>query len=158
MLLAGRIDDTTHVLLNHIRVNDDLFPNCMKTKLNWSTNVRDERDAPWQIILGAMDTTYCVLVSTAIWLEMNLRTNPSAMLSPHVFCFCDNNVSIPTGGQKSKDTQNIFGQKIFKMVEFAACDNDNVACLLGSHSICKYAATHCQRCGCNKDEKDIRGR
>ena len=44
------------------------------------------------------------------------------------------------------------------MVEFAACDNDNVACLLGSHSIRKYAATHCRRCGCNKDEKDIRGR
>jgi hypothetical protein len=101
---------------------------------------------------------YCVLVSTVIWLETKFRTNPSAMLLPYVFCFC-NRVSIPTGGQKSKDiTQNIFGQKIFKMVEFAACDNDNVACLLGSHSIRKYTATHGQRCGCNKDDKDIRGR
>jgi len=155
--VIGRIDDTTQVLINHIRVHDS-FPNCLKTKLNWSKNVRDERDAPWQIILGAMDTTYCVLVSTATWLEMNLRTNPSAMLSPYLFCFCDD-VTIPAGGKKSKDiAQNIFGQKIFKMVEFASCDNDNVACLLGSHSIRKYAATHCRRCGCNKDEKDIRGR
>ena len=58
--VIGRIDDTTQVLINHIRVHDS-FPNCLKTKLNWSKNVRDERDAPWQIILGAMDTTYCVL-------------------------------------------------------------------------------------------------
>jgi hypothetical protein len=158
--VIGRSDDTTQVLINHIRVHDS-FPNCLKTKLNWSKNVRDERDAPWQIILGAMDTTYCVLVSTAVWLEMNLRTNPSAMLSPYLFCFCDD-VSIPTGGQKSKDiAQNIFGQKIFKMDEFASRDvDDNLASssLLGSHSIRKYAATHCRRCGCNKDEKDIRGR
>jgi hypothetical protein len=115
----------------------------LKTKLNWSKNVRDERDAPWQIILGAMDTTYCVLVSTAIWLEMNLRTNPSAMLSPYLFCFCDD-VSIPAGGQKSKDiAQNIFGQKIFKMEEFASheiIDGNVASSLLGSHSIRKYAA------------------
>ena len=54
--VIGRIDDTTQVLINHIRVHDS-FSNCLKTKLNWSKNVRDERDAPWQIILGAMDTT-----------------------------------------------------------------------------------------------------
>ena len=47
------------------------------------------------------------------------------------------------------------------MDEFASRDvDDNLASssLLGSHSIRKYAATHCRRCGCNKDEKDIRGR
>ena len=30
--------------------------------------------------------------------------------------------------------------------------------MLGSHSIRKYAAAHTRKCGCNKDEKDIRGR
>ena len=159
--VIGRIDDTTQVLVNHIRVHDT-FPNCLKTKLNWSKNVGDERDAPWQIVLGSMDTTYCVLVSMAIWFELNLRANASAMLSPYLFSFCDD-ISIPTGGQKSKDiAQTIFGQKIFKMEAFA-CGNDangdeGAACLLGSHSIRKYAATHSRRCGCNKDEKDIRGR
>ena len=98
-----------------------------------------------RFIGGAMDRMYFVLVSTATWLEMNLQTNPSAMLVPYLFCFSDK-VSIPApGGQKSKDiAQKNFGQKILKMAEFAACDNDNVACLLGSHSIRKYAATHCQ--------------
>ena len=158
--VIGRIDDTTQLLIDHIRVHDS-FPNCLKTKLNWSKNVGEERDAPWQIVLGSMDTTYCVLVSTAIWFELNLRANASAMNSPYLFSFCDD-ISIPTGGRKSKDiAQTIFGQKIFKMQEFA-CGNDRDAavnaCLLGSHSIRKYAATHCRRCGCNKDEKDIRGR
>jgi hypothetical protein len=156
--VIGRIDDTTQVLVDHIRVHDS-FPNCLKTKLNWSKNVGEERDAPWQIVLGSMDTTYCVLVSIAIWFELNLRANASALISPYLFSFCDD-ISIPTGGQKSKDiAQTIFGQKIFKMEEFAACgDAGETACLLGSHSIRKYAATHCRRCGCNKDEKDIRGR
>ncbi len=99
-----------------------------------------------------MDTTYCVLVSIAIWFELNLRANASAMISPYLFLFCDD-ISIPTGGQKLKDiAQTIFGQKIFKKEEFAACgDAGETACLLRSHSIRKYAATHCRRCGCNKD-------
>jgi hypothetical protein len=54
--IVGRIDDTTQVLIDHLHVHDS-FSNCLKTKLNWSKNVGDERDAPWQIILGSMDTT-----------------------------------------------------------------------------------------------------
>ena len=44
--VIGRIDDTTQVLIDHLRVHDS-FSNCLKTKLNWSKNVGDERDAPW---------------------------------------------------------------------------------------------------------------
>jgi hypothetical protein len=35
---------------------------------------------------------------------------------------------------------------------------DSGSALLGSHSIGNYAATQARKCGCNKDEKDIRGR
>ena len=43
-------------------------------------------NVPWQIILGSMDTTYFVLVSLAIWMEMNImHTNESAGASPYVF-------------------------------------------------------------------------
>ena len=44
--VIGRIDDTTQVLIDHLCVHDS-FSNCLKTKLNWSKNVGDERDAPW---------------------------------------------------------------------------------------------------------------
>ena len=52
--LIARIDDTTQVVLEHLRAHDS-FPNALKTRLNWSKNVEDERDAPWQIVLGAMN-------------------------------------------------------------------------------------------------------
>ena len=159
--VIARIDDTTQVLIEHIRVHDS-FAHCLKTKLNWSKNVADERDAPWQMVLGSVDTTYCVLVSLAIWLEMNMRANGNAATSPYAFSFSDD-VDVPSGGQKAKNiAQAIFGQKVFKMEAFSNVggDNDNsgTTLLLGSHSIRKYAATHARKCGCSKDEKDIRGR
>ncbi len=140
-------------MVDHLRVHD-AFPNCLKTKLNWSKNVGDERDAPWQ--MGSMDTMYCVLVSMAVWMEMNMRANASAGNSPYVFSFSDD-VAVPSGGLNVKSiAQIVFGQKVFKMEQFRnAADSGS---LLGSHSIRKYAATHARKCGCNKDEKDIRGR
>ena len=50
--LLARIDDRTQVLVENIRVHDSFF-NALKTRLNWSKNVTEERDAPWQIILGS---------------------------------------------------------------------------------------------------------
>jgi Transcriptional activator of glycolytic enzymes len=152
--LIARIDDTTQVLIENIRVHDS-FCNALKTRLNWSKNVSEERDAPWQIVLGSMDTAFCVLTSLALWMELNLRSNPNAILSPYVFSFSDDN-SIPNGGQKSKETAQLMFGKIFKMEAFTG--PDGVADHLGSHSIRKFAATHTRRCGCSKDDKDIRGR
>jgi hypothetical protein len=157
--LIARIDDTTQVLVENIRVHDS-FCHALKTRLNWSKNVSEERDAPWQIVLGSMDTAFCVLTSLALWMELNLRSNPNAILSPYVFNFSDDN-SIPSGGQKSKETAQLIFGKIFKMEAFtgpADANNDGAADHLGSHSIRKFAATHTRRCGCSKDDKDIRGR
>jgi hypothetical protein len=42
------------------------------------------------------------------------------------------------------------------MEEFTRNADDN-GCLIGNHSICKYVATHDWKCGCSKDEKDVRG-
>ncbi len=55
--LLARIDDTTQVLVENIRIHDS-FCNALKTRMNWSKNVTEERDAPWQIILGSMDTVF----------------------------------------------------------------------------------------------------
>jgi hypothetical protein len=59
--------------------------------LNWSKNDSEERDAPWQIVLGSMDTVFCTNASfvTLCWMEVNLRTNSNALLSPYLFSFCD---------------------------------------------------------------------
>jgi hypothetical protein len=155
--LLARIDDTTQVLVENIRVHDS-FCNALKTRLNWSKNVTEERDAPWQIILGSMDTVFCVLASLSLWMELNLRCNPNASLSPYVFGFCDNN-SIPSGGKKSKETAHNMFSKIFKVEAFTGIKGGGIAAEgVGSHSIRKFAATHARRLGCTKDDKDIRGR
>jgi hypothetical protein len=149
--LMARVDDTTQVVLEHIKVHDK-FCNCLKTRLNWSKNVNDERDAPWQVILGSVNSSFCCFISLGLWLEMNLKTNPSASLSPYLFAFSDD-ISIPLGGLKSKAiVQKIFGQKVFKMEEFK--DGGK----LGSHSIRKFSATHVRNSGATKDERETRGR
>ena len=44
--LIARVDDSTQVVSEHIRVHDT-FTSTLKTRLIWSTNVDDEQDAPW---------------------------------------------------------------------------------------------------------------
>ena len=92
---------TSQVILENLCVHVS-FPNALKTRLNWSKNVNDERDAPWQVVLGSMDPVLCVILSLGLWLKMNLRENVSAGLSPYVFSFLDN-VGLPTGGLKAKE-------------------------------------------------------
>ena len=43
--LIGRIDDSVQVLIENLCVHNS-FANCLKMKLNWSKNVREERNAP----------------------------------------------------------------------------------------------------------------
>ena len=149
--MIARIDDTTQVVLEHIRSHDN-FDNALKTRLNWSKNVQDERDAPWQIVLASMNPVFCVYISLGLWLEFNLQSNPTAVASPYLFSFSDD-ITIPNGGRKAKETaQNIFGQRLFCREEFQRIG------LLGSHSIRKFASTHVRRCGISKDDKDTRGR
>ena len=78
--MIARIDDTTQVIMEHIRVHDN-FENALKTRLNWSKNVQDERDAPWQVVLGSMNAVFCVFISLGLWLELNLQSSPSAAAS-----------------------------------------------------------------------------
>ncbi|KAI2511670.1 hypothetical protein MHU86_2736 [Fragilaria crotonensis] len=127
--LIARVDDSTQLVLEHIRVHDT-FASALKTRLNWSKNMDDEQDAPWQIVLGSLNPVYCVLCSLALWLELNLKLNPTAMNSPR---------------------EEFRGEQ-----QGAERGGDEVS-MLGIHSIRKYAATFAQRCGVTKDEKDIRG-
>jgi hypothetical protein len=57
--MIARINDTTQVLLANLHVHDSIPINLLKTQLNWSKNVHKECDAPWQMVLGCMNTVYC---------------------------------------------------------------------------------------------------
>ena len=43
----------------------------------------DKHDARWQIVLGSLNPVYCVLCSFALWLELNLKLNVTAMNLPY---------------------------------------------------------------------------
>jgi hypothetical protein len=89
-------------------------------------------------------------------MQFNHRENPNALMLPYLFSFCDD-IRIPAGGQKSKETAQTMFNKIFKMEAFGGKSGVGTDSL-GSHSICKFAATHARRSGCSKDDKDLRGR
>ena len=113
--MIARIDDTTQALVVYIRVHDSIC-NALKTRLNWSKNVIEERDALWQIILGLMDTAFCVYASLSLWMELNLRSSPNALLSPYLFNLLSDDNSIPTGAKKSKKTAHNMFNKFFQNV------------------------------------------
>ena len=118
----------------------------------------EERDAPWHIVLDAIDMTYCILTCLAFWLELHARLNPNGLLSPYVFAFTNNN-SVPGEGKKSKEIVSSAFTKVFRMDEFAGGVGDgSIVGQLRSHSIRHFASTHVHRSGINKDDKDIHGR
>ena len=117
------------------------FSFLLQVRLNWSKNVQEERDAPWQIMLPSMNPAYCVYIHLAIWLEVFIDVFPHASLTPFLFGF-STDIRDPEGGQLSKAlTSEILGGKIFRE------RNRQVAALfdhgpIGSHSIRKLASTH----------------
>ena len=52
--LIARLDDTMHVERENLDIHPS-FDFALKTKLRWSKNVNEERDAPWQIVLESME-------------------------------------------------------------------------------------------------------
>ena len=126
-------------------------------RLNWSKNVREERDSPWQLILPSMNSTYCVYLHLAIWLEVFIDFYPHASLTPFLFGF-STDIRDPEGGKLSKGIiSDILGGHIFKVRNQQVANGVGHG-PLGTHSIRKLASTHCRRSGATKDERDIRGR
>ena len=106
---------------------------------------------PNQILIGAMDPPYCVLLSLAVFLEIFIESG-RGQLTPYIFGFNDD-YRIPEGGKKAKDwVQNMLTEEVFHLPEF------HIGGPVGTQSIRKYASTHSRKNGCSKDEKDICGR
>jgi hypothetical protein len=126
----------------------------LRSRLNWSKNVHEDRDAPNQILIGAMDHRYCVLLALTVHIEIVLASAGHGGLTPYVFGF-NEDITVPCGGEKTKDKiQKILHEEIFSHDKF----HDGVGGLLGSHSFRKLASTHSRKNGCTKEEKELRGR
>ena len=106
--MIARVDDTCQVRIDNLQ-SHPTFPFALKTRLKWSKNVYDERDAPWQVILGSYETKFCVIVSLGLWLETLMMRFPYGRTTPYVFAFSED-TSIPGGANKSKN----YVQRVFK--------------------------------------------
>ena len=150
--MIARIDDTMHITMENVR-KSPMFSFLLQVKLNWSKNVREERDSPWQIMLPSMNPLYCVYINLAIWLEVFISSFAHALLTPFLFGF-SSDTRDPQGAELSKNTiTDILGGKVFKSGNQGGGSGP-----LGTHSIRKLGATHIRRSGATKDERDIRGR
>ncbi len=154
--MIGRIDDCTQWEKEHFKAHTQFPDVAARARLSWSKNVQEERDAPWQILLGSMDPSFCVILNVAIWLEWSLSSLPGAALSPYVLAFSNDN-NRPSGGRKAKVTASKILKGIFHCEDFVEIHDDDGAGKLGSHSLRKFASTWLRRNGGTKDEKDTRG-
>ena len=81
--MIGQVDDYSKFCEADLKPYA-IYPNYGVTaRLCWSKNVTDERDAPDQVLFGAMDPKYDVLSALGLWSEYHCQTNPE----PNEFIF-----------------------------------------------------------------------
>ena len=96
-----------------------------------------EQDAPWQVVLGSMETPFCVLVSLALWLELLIGSLVYGVNTPYVFALNDS-IAIPDGVKKSSNrVQEYLSEKIFKKECYVG--------LLGTHSHRKLSSSEARK-------------
>jgi hypothetical protein len=69
-LIAG-IACVCQLQRDNLRAHDRFPLEALKVKFNWSKNMLEEQDAPWQTVLGSIDSVFCVLLNLTLWLELS---------------------------------------------------------------------------------------
>jgi hypothetical protein len=151
--LIGRADDTCHFEMRDPR-GHTVYTFALQTRVRWSKNVRDERTCPDQIILGANDPRWCILIHLAVYLESFLGMHPDAY---YLFTESTNQ---ETGANNLKSAwadklrRFIWSDDEFKEMSPELNDDGGI----GTHSNRKLAATSAALYGRTATEVEIRGR
>lgn len=144
--MIAQLDDTSHVGKESIKSYPD-YDFALLRQMCWSKNVYEERDAPDQILFGAMDTKYCVLLALVVHLEAEGSTPTNK------FIFGIGGEDKEKGPERMKNSVYNCLRRVFKHD-----DLQHVAQNLGSHSFRKFPATLARKKGCSFDNVDGRGR
>ena len=104
-----------------------------------------------QILFGAGDVDYCVLLGLASFMEYSIEQGWNEF-SDHLFCMDGLNDPITIKNRVSKIMCDALDDPTFSEV---LTDDDKK---VGTHSTRKYACTYATRCGCSKDDIDYRFR
>jgi hypothetical protein len=146
--MIARIDDTAKFYVEDLKANSQ-FDFTILAKMCWSKNVQDERDAPDQIVIGAMDRRYCAHIGFAVHLETWIESGDGAT-NKFVFGFDGNEDPI----HNKATAKHFIKAHVFDNPAF----NIRSPGKIGTHSTRKYAATYARRNGCGRDDTDSRGR
>jgi hypothetical protein len=140
--LIARIDDTAHVRIADIRVHPH-HDFALTVRLRWTKNCMEERDAPDQIMLGAHDSDFCVIVALGIYLQYVLEFTNAANSE---YLFCDTEES-PSSVKQQIST--LLRKKVIDSSEWNELQEmthgrggNFTTGLCGTHSLRKFAATH----------------
>ena len=154
----ARIDDTCHHELFDVK-GHKTFTFALQSKVRWSKNVVDERKCPDQIILGANDPLWCLILLLGVYLETYLESHPDPK---YLFTEKLNNVDgvdMAPDNLKNKWRSHlkkfVWNTSDFKDVD---CGEDEDEGGVGTHSRRKFAADYAANCGQSDMAVEIRGR
>jgi hypothetical protein len=148
----ARLDNMLHVRKDSIKICNK-FNFTVTTQLRRAKNVHDKGDAPRQIMLGAVNPRYCILLALGIFLEVWIESG-EGVLDNYIFCVAEGDpkeVKKQIEAAKSNAYSALFhtlGCNEFHKLKEGP---------LGTHSIQKYTSTTPHRSGCTKDDVDYRG-
>ena len=64
---CGRLDDIAHQETEHLVVHPG-YPDCLVGCVKWSRDMFEERDSPKQMMMGARNTFYCIILGLGLFL------------------------------------------------------------------------------------------
>jgi hypothetical protein len=85
--MIARMDNTAHVKISDVHVHSK-FEFALTVRLRWTKIFLEERDAPEKIILGAMDSDYCLVVTLSIYIQYFFKFTNAAQ-SQYLLCDTD---------------------------------------------------------------------
>ena len=142
--MMARLDDTGKFRQPDLQPYPSYPEYGILSRLPWSKNVNDERDAPLQLVLGANDPHYDVLSLMGLWLEYRFENNPEE----NEFIFCIDGEDDPL---RIKDRLRDILTSITGRDDFIVRDLGPT----GSHSIRKFSVTFGRGNGCSKVRKSV---
>jgi hypothetical protein len=147
--IIARTDDITNIEMGYLRSHNKCGAFALQTKVSWNINVMEERSCPDQILSGAADADFFILLALACYLESRLSSNHHGM-----YLFGDH------GDGMEPERINLWYcnalRKCWAEPEFMAL-LVKIKGALGSHSNQKFPATWCAENGFTDPEVEVRG-
>jgi hypothetical protein len=147
--IIARTDDMTNLDTNDLRSHDMFGEFPLQTKVSWSKNAMEERACPDQLLSGATNTDFCILLALACYLEIQMTTNQHGR---YLFGDRDDKFEPDCANERYRHTLRQCWSEPYFMELMVKVKGS-----LGSHSNRKFPATWCAENGSSDPEVEIRG-